>query len=61
VNLSPAYRGRIFFMEGTIMTGAVITQSAPFGKELEAGKTYYWRPCGRSANQPYCDRSHKSL
>jgi hypothetical protein len=46
VNLSPAYRGRIFFMEGTIMTGAVIAQSAPFGNELEAGKTNYWRPCG---------------
>jgi len=27
--------------------------------ELEAQKTYYWCACGRSANQPFCDGSHK--
>ncbi|MDE2578691.1 MAG: CDGSH iron-sulfur domain-containing protein [Hyphomicrobiales bacterium] len=27
--------------------------------EVEAGKTYYWCSCGKSANQPFCDGSHK--
>jgi CDGSH-type Zn-finger protein len=26
--------------------------------ELEAGKTYAWCACGKSANQPWCDGSH---
>ena len=32
------------------MSEAVIAQKAPYGKEIEAGKTYYWCACGRSAN-----------
>jgi CDGSH-type Zn-finger protein len=36
-----------------------IAQKAPFKVELEAGKTYFWCSCGRSANQPFCDGSHK--
>jgi CDGSH-type Zn-finger protein len=32
----------------------------PVAVELEAGKTYYWCACGRSANQPFCDGSHKT-
>ena len=60
VNLSPACRGRNF-VEGKIMSEAVIAQKAPYGKELEAGKTYYWCACGRSANQPFCDGSHKAV
>ena len=27
--------------------------------DVEAGKTYFWCACGRSANQPFCDGSHK--
>ena len=27
--------------------------------KLEEGKTYAWCACGLSANQPYCDGSHK--
>jgi CDGSH-type Zn-finger protein len=27
--------------------------------EVEAGKIYYWCSCGQSANQPFCDGSHK--
>jgi CDGSH-type Zn-finger protein len=27
--------------------------------EVEAGKSYYWCSCGRSASQPFCDGSHK--
>jgi len=26
---------------------------------LEKDKTYYWRACGRSETQPFCDDSHK--
>jgi CDGSH-type Zn-finger protein len=37
----------------------VVAQKAPYGIELEAGKTYYWCSCGRSAKQPFCDGSHK--
>lgn len=41
------------------MTEPVIAQKAPKAVELEAGKAYYWCTCGRSANQPFCDGSHK--
>jgi CDGSH-type Zn-finger protein len=27
--------------------------------DVESGKSYYWCACGRSANQPFCDGSHK--
>jgi mannose-6-phosphate isomerase-like protein (cupin superfamily) len=27
--------------------------------EVQAGRTYWWCSCGRSANQPFCDGSHK--
>ena len=37
----------------------VITQKAPYPVEVTAGKTYFWCACGRSANQPFCDGSHK--
>jgi CDGSH-type Zn-finger protein len=36
-----------------------IAQKAPYKVELEAGKTYFWCACGQSANQPFCDGSHK--
>lgn len=36
-----------------------IAQKAPFPVEVEAGKRYFWCACGRSANQPFCDGSHK--
>lgn len=26
---------------------------------VEAGKTYWWCCCGRSARQPFCDGSHR--
>ena len=34
-------------VEGKSMSEAVIAQKAPYAKELEAGKTYYWCACGR--------------
>ena len=37
----------------------VIAQKAPFPVEVEAGKAYFSCACGRSANQPFCDGSHK--
>lgn len=36
-----------------------IAQEAPFGVTLEAGKSYAWCACGRSAKQPFCDGTHK--
>ena len=35
-----------------------IAQKNPYAVELEAGKSYHWCACGRSANQPFCDGSH---
>jgi CDGSH iron-sulfur domain-containing protein 3 len=37
----------------------IIAQKAPYPVEVEAGKTYFWCSCGRSAKQPFCDGSHK--
>lgn len=41
------------------MTEPVIAQKSPYAVQVEAGKSYYWCACGRSANQPFCDGSHK--
>ena len=41
------------------MTDPVIAQKAPYASAVEAGKSYYWCACGKSANQPFCDGSHK--
>ena len=43
------------------MPQPTIAQKSPFAKPVEAGKTYYWCACGRSANQPFCDGSHKAV
>jgi CDGSH-type Zn-finger protein len=37
----------------------VVAQRAPYAVEVEAGKANFWCACGRSANQPFCDGSHK--
>ncbi|MEX0280593.1 MAG: CDGSH iron-sulfur domain-containing protein [Arenibacterium sp.] len=36
-----------------------IPQKAPYPVEVTAGKSYFWCSCGKSANQPFCDGSHK--
>jgi CDGSH-type Zn-finger protein len=44
--------------EEMTMAEPEIPQTAPYGVELEPGD-YFWCACGRSANQPFCDGSHK--
>ncbi|HUO54492.1 MAG TPA: CDGSH iron-sulfur domain-containing protein [Rhodoblastus sp.] len=41
------------------MAEPVIAQKGPYPVEVEAGKNYFWCACGKSANQPFCDGSHK--
>lgn len=41
------------------MADPVIAQKGPYEVEVEAGKSYFWCACGRSATQPFCDGSHK--
>lgn len=41
------------------MSEPVIAARTPMAVEVEAGKSYYWCTCGRSAKQPFCDGSHK--
>lgn len=41
------------------MSDPVIAGKAPIGVNVEAGKTYYWCTCGKSASQPFCDGSHR--
>jgi CDGSH-type Zn-finger protein len=41
------------------MSEPKIAQRGPYPVELEAGKSYFWCSCGLSANQPFCDGSHK--
>lgn len=36
-----------------------IAQKSPYAVEVEAGKSYWWCACGKSAGQPFCDGSHK--
>jgi CDGSH iron-sulfur domain-containing protein 3 len=43
------------------MTTPIVAQKGPYSHEIAAGKTYYWCACGRSANQPFCDGSHKAV
>jgi len=36
-----------------------IAQKGPYEIAVEAGKSYWWCACGKSASQPFCDGSHK--
>jgi CDGSH-type Zn-finger protein len=37
----------------------IIAGRAPIKVEVQAGKSYWWCACGKSASQPFCDGSHK--
>ena len=41
------------------MTQALRASDTPFAVDVQQGKDYWWCACGRSANQPFCDGSHK--
>ncbi len=41
------------------MADPVRASDTPFATNVEAGKSYWWCACGKSANQPFCDGSHK--
>ncbi len=43
------------------MAEPIPAQKAPYGADVEAGKSYWWCACGRSAKQPFCDGSHKAV
>jgi CDGSH-type Zn-finger protein len=36
----------------------VIAPKSPCAVEVEAGKSYWWCSCGKSATQPFCDGAH---
>ena len=38
---------------------AKIAQKSPYAVDIEAGKSYWWCSCGKSAKQPFCDGSHQ--
>ncbi|RNF25324.1 glutamate synthase domain protein [Trypanosoma conorhini] len=44
----------------SIATHVAVPQKAPYGVDVEEGKTYYWCTCGLSKNQPFCDGSHQT-
>lgn len=41
------------------MPDPVVARPKPYLVTLKGGRTYFWCSCGRSANQPFCDGSHK--
>ena len=41
------------------MTVPVRASNTPYAVDVEAGKSYYWCACGKSAKQPFCDGAHK--
>ena len=41
------------------MSTPTVASRTPFAVDVEAGRTYWWCTCGRSAKQPFCDGSHK--
>lgn len=40
------------------MSEPVRASDTPFAIDVEAGKSYFWCSCGKSAKQPFCDGSH---
>jgi CDGSH-type Zn-finger protein len=48
----------MFTLKEIVMSEPVVAQKSPFAVEVEAGKSYWWCACGKSASQPFCDGSH---
>lgn len=42
-----------------MMNKAVRATDSPYKTEVKEGENYFWCACGKSANQPFCDGSHK--
>ena len=40
------------------MSQPFVRSTLPRPVDVEAGRTYWWCTCGRSAAQPFCDGSH---
>lgn len=40
------------------MNEPLIAARQPIKVDVEAGRSYWWCVCGRSAKQPFCDGSH---
>ena len=41
------------------MSSPVVARPKPCLVTVQAGRTYHWCACGRSAKQPFCDGSHR--
>ena len=41
------------------MSDPIVFDVKPLGVPLRVGREYHWCSCGRSANQPFCDGSHR--
>ena len=41
------------------MTEPVRVSNTTYAIDVEAGKSYWWCACGKSAKQPFCDGAHK--
>jgi CDGSH-type Zn-finger protein len=41
------------------MSKAIIAAVSPKKVDMEIGKKYFYCACGKSADQPFCDGSHK--
>jgi len=41
------------------MSESLIPKKTQFPINIEAGRSYWWCSCGKSASQPFCDGSHE--